>query len=167
MDYKTIPNDSVPYENSGVLKYYNSVYDNINELNNNNLIDQHNAKHNLYNYKKVKMYNNVLYVVMITCVILLLLTFLHKNNNYFDGTAYLIIVAIFLGIAVCYILYLLKDIIFRDNMNFDEYDYNRYGSGSPVDISFNDTSDTSDTSNTDISGAKCKNKKGNTFLSFF
>jgi len=60
-------------------------------------------------------------------------------------------------------LYLLKDIIFRDNMNFDEYDYNKYGSGS-LDISLNDSSSSS-SSNTDISGAKCNTKKS--FLSFF
>ena len=163
MDYRKITDDSLPYENSGVLQYFNSVHDNINEINNNNLVDQNNAKHNLYNYKKVKMYNSVLYIVIITCVIVLLLTFLHKNNNYFDNTSYLIIVSIFIGISVCYILYLLKDIIFRDNMNFDEYDYNRYGSGSgSLDISFNASSETS---HTDISGAKCKTKKS--FLSFF
>jgi hypothetical protein len=87
---------------------------------------------------------------------------LRKQNNYFDDTAYLIVVAVFLGIAVCYILYIVKDILFRDNMNFDEYDYSRYGSGS-IDAS---SVDTSDLTNTDISGSKCKNK-GSSFLSFF
>jgi hypothetical protein len=51
-------------------------------------------------------------------------------------------------------------------MDFDEYDYNRYGSGSGsnLDLSANMVSSTT---TTDISGAKCKNKKGSTLLSFF
>jgi len=151
-------------DSEGILQYFNSVYDNLNTINDDNLISESNAKHNLYNYKKTKMYIHVLYVVIITCLVLLVLTFLRKQNNYFDDTAYLIVVAVSLGIALCYILYIVKDILFRDNMNFDEYDYSRYGSGSSIDASANAHS--SDLSNTDISGSKCKNK-GGTFLSFF
>ena len=154
-----------PPDSEGTLQYFNSVYDNLNTINNDNLINESNAKHNLYNYKKTKMYIHILYVVIITCLVLLFLTFLRKQNNYFDDTAYLIVVAVSLGIAVCYILYLVKDIIFRDNMNFDEYDYSRYGSGS-IDASANVYASASNLSNTDISGSKCKNK-GSTFLSLF
>ena len=148
-------------ENPGVLQYFNSVYDDLNNINNDNLINENNAKYNLYNYKKTKMYIQVLYVVIITCLILLVVTFLRKQNNYFDDTAYLIVVGISLGIACCYILYLVKDIMFRDNMNFDEYDYSRYGSGSNIDASAN-----AQTSNTNKSKTNCKTK-GTSLLSFF
>lgn len=162
--YSTLNDNIVGYDSSGVINYFNSVYDNVQIINNDNLINEKNAKYNLYNYKKTKMYIYVLYVVIITCLIVLLLTFIKKQNNYLDDKSYLIIVSISLGIATCYILYLFKDISFRDKMDFDEYDYNRYGSGSNLDLSANMVSSTT---TTDISGAKCKNKKGSTLLSFF
>ena len=162
-NYTSLESGIAGADNTGVLNYFNSVYDDVNIINNDNLIHEKNAKYNVYNYKKTKMYINVLYVVIITCVIILLLTFLRKQNNYFDSTAYLIIVSISLGIAACYILYLLKDILFRDKMDFDEYDFSRYGTGSSLDTSGNNAWTKS---TIDISGAKCKNK-GSTISSFF
>jgi hypothetical protein len=162
-NYVQINSDYTGYDNKGVLNYFNSVYDDVNNINNDNLINEKNAKYNVYNYKKNKMYINVLYVVIITCIIVLILTFIRKQNNYFDSNAYLIIVSISLGIAACYILYLLKDILFRDKMDFDEYDFSRYGTGSPLDTSANNVWDNT---TIDISGTKCKTKTG-TISSFF
>lgn len=161
--YNSLDTTTNGVDSPGVLNYFTSVYDDVNNINNDNLINEKNAKYNVYNYKKTKMYINVLYVVIIACVIVLLLTFLRKQNNYFDSTAYLIIVSISLGIAACYILYLLKDILFRDKMDFDEYDFSKYGTGSTFDTSGNNTWTKS---TIDISGSKCKNK-GSTISSFF
>ena len=70
--YKNVEINQDGYNNPGVLNYFNSVYDDVTIINNDNLINEKIAKYNIYNYKKTKMYINVLYVVIITCIIVLL-----------------------------------------------------------------------------------------------
>lgn len=166
MTYTQQTDNNITYDNSGVLQFFNNVYYDLNDINNNNLIDEGNAKRNLYNYKKTKAYIYVLYIIIITCLIVLFLTFLRKNVNYFDDKAYLMIVSISIGIAVCYIFYILWDILFRDNINFDEYNFSRYGSIPQITPGLpNPVIDY--TNVLDISGSKCKNKNGSTISSFF
>jgi hypothetical protein len=159
MVYTQQTNNDSTYDNSGVLQYFNSVYDNLSVINNENLINENTAKYNIYNYKKIKMYNHILYIIIITCIIVIILTFLRKQFKYFDDSAYLLLVAITIGLSVCYIIYIIWDLLFRDNINFDEYDFSRYGSAKVVS---SDPAPYKDY--TDVSGAKCKNKKSGTLF---
>ena len=146
-----------------VLNFYNHVYDDINKFN----LDKENAISNIYVYKKTKMINKIFYMIISVCVIIIILTFINKTFNYFDDVAYLIICGVFVGTAFVYIGYLLWDLYFRDNINFDEYDYNKFGTTSPPTITVH--KDYSDISFNDISGnVKCESlKKENTIKSFF
>jgi len=136
-----------------VLQFYNNVYDDINKFN----LDKEHAISNIYIYKKTKMINKIFYMIISVCVIILLLTFINKTFKYFDDIAYLIICGVFIGVAVIYIGYILWEVYFRSNINFDEYDYNKFGTTSPPKRSFNADKGYSDISFNDISGnAKCE-----------
>ena len=113
-----------------VLQFYNEVYDDINKFN----LDKENSISNIYVYKKTKMINKIFYMIISVCVIIILLTFINKTFKYFDDVAYLIICGIFVGVAFIYIGYILWDLYFRSELNFDEYDYNKFGTVSPPPI---------------------------------
>ena len=134
-----------------VLNFYNEVYDDINKFN----LDKETAISNIYVYKKTKMINKIFYMIIYVCVIIILLTFINKTFNYFDDVAYLIICGIFVGVAFIYIGYILWDLYFRSNLNFDEYDYNKFGTFNPSRISHTTDKGYSDISGIDINGSIC------------
>jgi len=114
--------------------------------------DIHVAKWNTYYYKKYKMESNVLTFIIIVCIIINILTFLHKTYPYFDRSAYLIMVGFILAITILLLFYAFTQIYNKDDMNFDESDYgtNDYSrihdvpkQTGYVDISFNDASNCS------------------------
>jgi hypothetical protein len=148
-----------------VLNFYNHVYDDINKFN----LDKENAISNIYVYKKTKMINKIFYMIISVCVIIIILTFINKTFKYFDDVAYLIICGVFVGTAFVYIGYLLWDLYFRDNLNFDEYDYNKFGTTNPPKMSSHVNKGYSDISFNDISGnVKCESlNKENTIKSIF
>lgn len=150
-----IPLNQSSQPNNEVLNFYNEVYDDINKFN----LDKENSFSNLYIYKKTKMINNILYVIIITCVLIILLTFINKTYNYFDDVAYLIICGILLGVVIVYIGYNLWDLYFRSNVNFDEYDYNKFGTVNPSKISHSVIKDYSDISGADTGENKCVSLK--------
>jgi hypothetical protein len=113
--------------NNDVLNFYNEVYDDINQFN----LDKENAFSNIYIYKRTKMINNIFYIIILICVIIILLTFINKTFKYFDDVAYLIICGILIAISILYIGYILFDLYFRSKLNFDEYDYNSFGTTNP------------------------------------
>jgi hypothetical protein len=133
--------------NNDVLNFYNEVYDNINKYN----LDKENAISNIYMYKKTKMINKIFYIIILICVIIILLTFINKTFKYFDDVAYLIICGILIAIAILYIGYILFDLYFRSKLNFDEYDYNSFGTNNPSKMLPDMSKDYSD-----ISGANVK-----------
>lgn len=132
--------------NNDVLNFYNQVYDDINKFN----LDKENAFSNIYMYKKNKMINKIFYIIIIICVIIILLTFINKTFKYFDDIAYLIMCGVLVAVALIYVGYILFDLYFRSNLNFDEYDYNKFGTTNPPKITY-------DTKNySDISGVNVK-----------
>lgn len=161
MAYNTNLNTTT--DSDQVLNFYNEVYDDINRFN----LDKETAISNIYVYKKTKTINKIFYMIISVCVIIILLTFINKTFKYFDDVAYLIICGVFVGIAVIYIGYILWELYFRDNINFDEYNYNKFGTTNPPTITVH--KDYSDISFNDISGnVKCASlKKENTIKTFF
>ena len=148
-----------------VLNFYNGVYDDINKFN----LDKETAISNIYVYKKTKTINKIFYIIISVCVIIILLTFINKTFKYFDDVAYLIICGVFVGIAIIYIGYILWELYFRDNINFDEYNYNKFGTTNPPKMSSQVNKGYSDISFNDISGnVKCASLKNeNTINTFF
>jgi hypothetical protein len=128
--------------NNDVLQFYNDVYDDINKLN----VDKENAFSNIYMYKKSKMLNKVFYTIIITCLLIILLTFINKTFKYFDDVAYLIMCGLLIALGFIYIGYYLWDLFFRSKLNFDEYDYDKFGTVSPPKLSSYSTKDYSDIS---------------------
>ena len=135
---------NIPTDTDGgkALSFYNDVYDDISKFN----IDKENAFSNLNVYKKTKMINKIFYIIIIVCVIVILLTFINKTFNYFDDIAYLVICGALVGISMVYIGYILWDLYFRSMLNFDEYDYNKFGTVSPPPIPENSNKNYSDIS---------------------
>jgi hypothetical protein len=129
-----------------VLNFYNEVYNDINKFN----LDKENALSNIYIYKKTKMINKIFYMIIFICVIIILLTFINKTYKYFDDVAYLIMCGVLIAIATIYIGYLLWDLYFRSNLNFDEYDYNKFGTTNPSKILSNPNKDYSDISGVNV-----------------
>jgi hypothetical protein len=84
--------------NNDVLQFYNDVYDDINKLN----VDKENAFSNIYMYKKSKMLNKVFYTIIITCLLIILLTFINKTFKYFDDVAYLIMCGLLIALGFIY-----------------------------------------------------------------
>jgi hypothetical protein len=142
------PSTKYNLDTDPVLNFYNDVYNDITKFN----LDKENSISNLYVYKKTKMINKILYITIITCVIIILLTFINKTYTYFDDVAYLIMCGILVGGAIIYIGYILWDLYFRSNLNFDEYDYNKFGTYNPSKISPNVYKDYSDISGANIKG---------------
>jgi hypothetical protein len=119
--------------------------------------DQHDVEWNNYSYKKYQSQTRVLFVINITCFIIILLSL--SRSDFFDETAYLVSCGVVLGIAFIIIGRMLWDISVRDNINFDEYNFGIYGTKpmTNIDISFNvDVS-----FNTDFDISFC-NTKGST-----
>jgi hypothetical protein len=130
--------------------------------------DIHVARWNTYYYKKYKMESNVLTFIIIVCIIINILTFLHKTYPYFDRSAYLIMVGFILAITILLLFYAFIQIYSKDNMNFDESDYgtndySRIQNGSTqkgyvdVDLSFNDA-------NCSLTNSDPKNLANSNFL---
>jgi hypothetical protein len=97
-------------------------------------------------YKKSKMLNKVFYTIIITCLLIILLTFINKTFKYFDDVAYLIMCGLLIALGFIYIGYYLWDLFFRSKLNFDEYDYDKFGTVSPPKLSSYSTKDYSDIS---------------------
>jgi hypothetical protein len=146
--------------NNDVLQFYNDVYDDINKLN----LDKENAFSNIYMYKKTKMINKVFYTIIITCLLIILLTFINKTFKYFDDVAYLVMCGVLIALGFIYIGYYLWDLFFRSNLNFDEYDYDKFGTVSPPKLSSYSTKDYSDVSGNDKCGSSINEGTNNGFF---
>ena len=123
-------NSETDTDSSKTLSFYNEVYADISKFN----IDKENSFSNVNIYKKTKMINKIFYIIIIVCIIVILLTFINKTFNYFDDIAYLVICGALVGLSIVYIGYILWDLYFRSELNFDEYDYNKFGTVSPPPI---------------------------------
>lgn len=98
---------------------------------------------NTYFYKKYQTQTRLLYVIIVVCFILILLSLIRSKISYFDDTAYSILCGAVLAMAFVVIYYMLWDLMIRDNINYDEYNFNVYGTGWTGEPSFNPTVDVS------------------------
>ena len=102
------------------MRYLNA--DNIN-------IDKHlnedlkKVQVNTYYYKRYKSENQILYFVMVTCFIIILIAFIKKKLAYFDDLSYSIIIAIIMTLSLSYILYSIYLLTYKDEVNYDEDNY--------------------------------------------
>jgi hypothetical protein len=145
----TFENQPIPYDSKGSIKKHfdllkTNLYDIAAQENNDIKV----ARWNTYYYKKYKMECIVFTYIIVVCIIINILTLLHKTYPYFDASAYMIIVGAILGISILVVFYVYLIILNKDNMNFDENDYgtnNSKISGTSantgyVEASFNDLS---------------------------
>jgi hypothetical protein len=110
------------YDPSSFLKLINNEF---NKLYNTNNVNKTYSLNNIYIYKKYKSINYILYVILFVTIIILILTFLNKNFKYFDDYAYSIIVAVIIGSTTVYIITKILDILLRNNINYDEYEFKK------------------------------------------
>lgn len=106
---------------------------------------------NYYYYKRFKKINEILRYYILICIVLILLSKL--QSSYFDNMAYSFIVGIIIAGLFIYVMYSLWDIYIRDNMNFDEYDYKRYGTGISSSYDPNSGSSVSSSSGSSVSSS--------------
>jgi hypothetical protein len=108
--------------------------------------DIHIARWNTFYYKKYKAQNNILLFIIGVCVFVIILKLLRKGYPYFDHTSYLTVLGITIGLTAAVLIFAIKDIYYKDNMNFDEYEFTAL---TGTDISMNKQ-------NTDYSGYSSK-----------
>ena len=114
---------SPTYDSSKLMSYYdrlNSIVSNAaNEPNEDILV----AKWNTYYYKKYQAQNNILLFIIGVCVFVIILKIMNKSFPYFDRSSYLTILGITLGLTAVVLIYSIRNIYYKDDMNFDEIDY--------------------------------------------
>jgi len=124
--------------NPNPIKFYNQVNDNLISKKNDHLRQ---VQINTYYYKRYKSENQLLYFIMIVCVIIIVISLIKQRVPFFDDFAYSIIIGIILSISFIYILLSLWRIIYKDNYNYDEDDYlfntMKFSDISSSDISYN------------------------------
>ncbi len=91
---------------------------------------------NYYYYKKYKRMNEILRYYVGVCIGLIILSKL--QSPYFDNLSYSLITGTIIAFLFIYIMYSLWDLYTRDNINFDEYDFSRYGNGLKTNYNPND-----------------------------
>jgi hypothetical protein len=84
---------------------------------------------NTYYYKKYRQQTKLLVFIIFICIFIIILTKIKATSSYFDDKAYTIIIGTILAIAFIYLFYGLWDILFKDDKNFDEYAFSKYGGG--------------------------------------
>lgn len=142
-------NQPIAYDPKGsIKKHFDLLKTNLYDITAQENNDIKVARWNTYYYKKYKMECIVFTYIIVVCIIINILTLLHKTYPYFDASAYMIIVGAILGISILVVFYVYLIILNKDNMNFDENDYgtnNSRISGTSantgyVEASFNDLS---------------------------
>lgn len=123
IDSNNAINNYVGSASTGQTKFYND----INTLYDKNKFNYANTKSqlqwNMYYYKMYQAENNVLYFIMKVCVIIIILTLIKKQFPFFDDNAYSIIIVIISVVTMIRVMYSVWNLIYKDNMNYDENDY--------------------------------------------
>jgi hypothetical protein len=127
MEYYTKNEMNNDYDFEKTQTFYKSAYDTMNTK----LRDVDKTKQlvlsNIYSYKKNKAHNKLLLFIIIICIILIIITNFKKIYQYPDDIVYGFIIGSIVGLACIYIGYSLWDFSFRNNQNYDEYDYSKFG----------------------------------------
>jgi hypothetical protein len=112
------------YDTSGTITYFQLINNELIKLFNTNNLNKTYTLSNIYTYKKYKAINEILYIILFITILILLLTILNKNIEYFDNVAYGILVGVIIAVGIIYIAQKILDILFRNNLNYDEYEFN-------------------------------------------
>jgi len=113
------------YDTSGTIDFFKLINNDIIHIFNKHNIDKTYTLSNIYTYKQYKAINEILYVIIFVIILILILTIINKNVKYFDTIAYDILVTTIITISFVYIIQLIYDILFRNNINYDEYEYEK------------------------------------------
>jgi hypothetical protein len=111
------------YDSSGTINFYQLVNNEIIKLFNTSSVNKTYSLSNIYTYKKYRAINEILYIILFITIVILLLTILNKMVTYFDDVAYGILVGVIIAIGTIDIVRKIFDILFRNNINYDEYEY--------------------------------------------
>ena len=152
MAYSTIetPNDkTTQYDLQEVNNYFNTVHDTLDNKNRDVDKKKELILSNIYSYKKHKAQNKLIFIVIIVCLIIITIYYTNNLFNYMNNTIYSIIMGTIIAGIFIYVALFLWDFSFRDNFNYDEYDYGKFGTINNVVNSSNNVNDYTevDTSN--------------------
>ena len=120
------------YDYTNTQSFYNSVYDTIDTKNKDVNKTKELVLSNIYSYKKNKAQNKLLRVIIIMCIIIIIITYLNKIYNVIDDTVYGVLLGTILGFTFLYIGYSIWEFSFRDTINYDEFDYGKFGTINPA-----------------------------------
>jgi len=98
-----------------------------------------NIETDTYNYLKYKLYIEILQYIIVICCISLFGSILF-HNGLISNTLYILYLSLVFGIGFAYILYKVIDIYFRNNINFNEYDYERIAKPNVVPLTLTESS---------------------------
>jgi len=141
--FQLTKNNSIYSYNTNQISFYN----NINSLITKNPLytdTLETIKWNTYYYKKYKAENLLLYFIIIACILIIVINILKNKYTFLDDISYSVIMGIILAYSAIHIFYNLWNIIYKDNLNFDENDYmfnNMYKNGSPSSSNPNSNAD--------------------------
>ena len=79
--------DEDTYDSCYTKNFLNDINYEVNKLNDNNLLNKQYSLTNISLYKKYKSINYLLGVIILLCIIVIILTALNKNVEYFDNTS--------------------------------------------------------------------------------
>jgi hypothetical protein len=119
--------DDIYNYSANQIQFYNNINEEIksNKIYKSQLIQ---IKWNTFFYKKYKAENDVLYFIIKLCVVIIIISLIHKHLPFFDDNAYSIVIGIIMSFGFIYIFYGIWNIIYKNNMNFDENEYLYYNS---------------------------------------
>ena len=165
-------NDDGLVETQFDLKQTNLYFDEFNDTLNSTLRDVDKTKElilaNVYSYKKTKAQNKLLFIIIIICTIIILITTLNKTYNVLNDETYAGLIGIILGFTLIYVGYSLWVFSFKDTLNYDEFNYGAFGTINPGTDATNINNETDyttpDISNCDVSTLKESDK---TIMTFF
>ena len=92
---------------------------------------------NKYYSSNYENHSEVMKIIILTCIPIILFAAL-GNKEIIPSSITNIIISICLGIGLIFLFFKIKDIAFRDNMNYDEYDYTKIPGTSSSDDSSED-----------------------------
>ena len=118
------------------INKYKAIID-IKDDNLNNTLNH--IQWNYYYYKRYRKINEILLYYIVVCIVLIVLSKL--QSPYFDNLSYSLITGIIIAALFIYVMFSLWDLFIRDNINFDEYDFSKYGTGIQSDYNPDDTVD--------------------------
>jgi len=159
--FQLTKNNSIYSYNTNQISFYN----NINGLIKNPLYTDtlETIKWNTYYYKKYKAENLLLYFIIVVCILFIVINILKNNYIFFDDTSYSVIIGIILAYSAIHIFYNLWNIMYKDNLNFDENDYIFNNMRKDASTSNND-SDTDGCSKTTVSPSNVSSEDIDNYL---